>query len=245
MKPPLAFGIKTLSIIAAAVALAFLFNAMRTDDPFAVRSTTSTPQQDTPVPDKEISLAEAEALFRSGQAVFLDARDPDLYAAGHIEGAFSLPPFAFTREFPAIREQLEQKTAITYCDGEFCELSHELADQLSAAGADNVRVLKNGWTLWQTQGLPTASGTAPRPDTAPDTATDTAPSNQSDTAIPDEPGTTNGGADSETADEAEPASTTPDHDAVPNIDGAGSNTPADPESTAPDHDADANASEAS
>jgi 3-mercaptopyruvate sulfurtransferase SseA len=48
-------------------------------------------------------------------------------------------------------------TIITYCDGERCPLSRELAEALRVEGVENVRELRNGWTLWQEQGLPTAT----------------------------------------------------------------------------------------
>lgn len=172
MKPSLAFGIKTVSIVAAAVALAFLFNAVRPQ--ISVQPQASGPAVENPAPGGEISLEDAEALYRVGEAVFLDARDPEEYEKGHIEGALSLPPAAFTREFPDVRAKLEHKTAITYCDGEFCELSHELAQQLVAAGVADVRVLKNGWSLWK-ENLPTATGTEPAPDATMGATFDTAP----------------------------------------------------------------------
>ncbi|MDO4767865.1 MAG: rhodanese-like domain-containing protein [Pseudomonadota bacterium] len=164
MKPSLAFGIKTLLIVAAAVGLAFLFDAARQETLRIASPEPAAPAPENVPASRDISLNDAEVLYRSGQAVFLDARDPDLYEGGHIEGALSLPPFAFTREFPAIRDRLERKTVITYCDGEFCELSHELAEQLSAAGVPGVRVLRNGWALWRGHGLPTAAGPVPAPD---------------------------------------------------------------------------------
>ena len=43
---------------------------------------------------------------------------------------------------------LIQNLLVTYCDGEACELSRDLADQLKAHGLKDVLVLKNGWTLW-------------------------------------------------------------------------------------------------
>ena len=55
-----------------------------------------------------------------------------------------------------IAAQLDEKdTIITYCDGENCELSHDLAMYLKDMGFTNVRVLVNGWTVWQNAGLPT------------------------------------------------------------------------------------------
>jgi 3-mercaptopyruvate sulfurtransferase SseA len=49
-------------------------------------------------------------------------------------------------------------TLITYCDGESCDLSHELALFLKEMGFENVRVLVNGWSVWQQAGLPFQTG---------------------------------------------------------------------------------------
>ena len=106
----------------------------------------------------EISIQDAARLFAAGQAVFVDARDAELYAEGHVQGAVSLPLHAFGQDFPALRDRLQGMTVITYCDGERCTLSAEVAEQLRAHGVDNVHELRNGWTLWQEQGLPTATG---------------------------------------------------------------------------------------
>jgi rhodanese-related sulfurtransferase len=117
---------------------------------------------DHPAPvGEEISLQDAAALFSAGQAVFVDARDDESYAAGHVQGALSLPLFSFDRDFPALQDSLAGKTVITYCDGERCSLSDELADALRARGVEHVYELRNGWTLWQEQGLPTATGKNP------------------------------------------------------------------------------------
>ncbi|HKL00541.1 MAG TPA: rhodanese-like domain-containing protein [Desulfotignum sp.] len=44
---------------------------------------------------------------------------------------------------------------ITYCDGEACPLSHDLAIFLKNLGFTRVKVLVNGWTLWKNHHLPT------------------------------------------------------------------------------------------
>ena len=109
----------------------------------------------------EIALQDAARLFASGQAVFVDARDAGLFAEGHIEGALSLSPYSFAQDFPALEDSLRGKTVVTYCDGEHCTLSAELAELLRAHGLENVYELHNGWTLWLEQGLPTATGQNP------------------------------------------------------------------------------------
>jgi rhodanese-related sulfurtransferase len=157
MKPHISFGLKTAIIVGVSVGLALVFNATRPDRLPLVRDPQSAIQ--AAVQRGEISLADATLLFHSGQAVFVDAREAGEYAAGHIDGAISLDTVSFGQKYPAIKDRLEgATTVITYCDGKFCELSHELADQLRSLGLLDVRVLRNGWTLWRDQGLPTATG---------------------------------------------------------------------------------------
>ncbi len=106
-----------------------------------------------------ISLEEAETLFFSGRAVFLDARPSADFERGHIAGAFCLPwqefEFFFDRVFPDL---LPDATIVAYCDGETCDLSEHLAEELYNMGYENVRVLINGWSVWLDAGLPTAQG---------------------------------------------------------------------------------------
>lgn len=106
-----------------------------------------------------IGLEEAERLFHQNAALFVDARPQSQYADGHIRGALSLPWQAADRYFIELVDQLEgARTLITYCDGESCDLSHELALFLKERGLENVRVLVNGWTVWQQAGLPLQMG---------------------------------------------------------------------------------------
>jgi len=106
-----------------------------------------------------ITLPEAESFFYAKAALFLDARSALDYADGHIEGARSLP----WEQFAALADEVLQDVGpetiiITYCDGESCNLSKELALALMDRGYLNVRVLVNGWTVWQESSLPTAAG---------------------------------------------------------------------------------------
>lgn len=69
----------------------------------------------------------------------------------------SLPWQEADRYFMELADRLDvAETIVTYCDGVSCELSHELALFLKEMGFENVRVLVNGWTVWQQAGLPTA-----------------------------------------------------------------------------------------
>lgn len=107
----------------------------------------------------DIRLEEAEQLFHARAAVFLDARPAEDYAQGHIQGARSLPWNDADRRFLEVTGDLDLATPIvTYCDGETCEASHDLALFLRDAGFENVRVLVNGWSVWRAAGLPVATG---------------------------------------------------------------------------------------
>ena len=104
----------------------------------------------------EIPLDEAKQLFERENAKFLDARPQSQFKDGHISGALNLPWQDVTNTFTDIAPQLDESDLIiTYCDGERCELSHDLAMYLKDMGFANVRVLVNGLTVWQNGGLPT------------------------------------------------------------------------------------------
>ena len=108
-----------------------------------------------------ISLSEAKKLFIRRSVVFIDARPQDDYEKGHIKGARGLPWKEVDRNFMQVTEGISPDTPIiTYCDGEICELSHNLAIFLLDMGFRNVRVLVNGWALWKEEGLPIESGSS-------------------------------------------------------------------------------------
>ncbi len=102
-----------------------------------------------------ISLHDAQKMFESQQAVFVDARPLSEYDFGHIRGAIGLPWSEFNVYFSKVAPDIpENKTIITYCDGESCDLSKELAQALTDLGYKNVRVLVNGWSVWDKNRLP-------------------------------------------------------------------------------------------
>ena len=146
-------------ILALSVGLALVFNMLRPDPLPMVYAQESQVQLDAQ--SGEISLKDATLLFVSQRAIFLDARGNYFYNQEHIQGAFSIPPDYFDYEFPKISDQLTDKILITYCDGELCQLSHELAEMLKGQGLDNVYILVNGWGLWKNENLPTTSGSTP------------------------------------------------------------------------------------
>ena len=153
MRPMTRLSLQSLIVVFMAVALGLVFNA---HNPQGLPLFGSTPPA-IPKASYEIPLDQAQALVQAGQAVFVDARDEFSFADGHIQGALSLPEENFDYAYPLLESQLTGKICITYCEGEHCRLSHDLADKLQAQGLD-VRVVVNGWGLWLEADLPVSSG---------------------------------------------------------------------------------------
>ena len=153
-------ALQILALVALSAVVAPAVNALRTDRlplvgdwSAAGRITTSTGER------MDISLFEAQKLFANDAAVFIDARPMEDYLQGHIRGARSLPRQELDLKFIDVTKDLDLETpVITYCDGETCELSHDLALFLRDAGFVNTRVLVNGWSLWRLAGMPVESG---------------------------------------------------------------------------------------
>jgi len=102
-----------------------------------------------------IPFDEAKDKFFTQGAVFVDARSPELYQGGHIQGAVNVPLAQFDQMIEKVLMNLpEDALIVTYCDGEDCDLSAKLAEELKRLGYENVRVLHNGWTVWKSHQLP-------------------------------------------------------------------------------------------
>jgi len=148
-----------LSLIVISVAIALTVNQFRPGGINTV-SDWSVEVRFTSADDAlmVISFEEAGKLFELQEATFIDARSEEHYHQGHIKGALSLPWQSVNDYFIEIADQLDtNEPIITYCDGETCELSHELAVFLKDMGFNDSRVLVNGWSLWLKAGLPVAS----------------------------------------------------------------------------------------
>jgi len=145
-------------IVMAALALGVGGNSLRPDRIPLVSDWSMEAQLAAARPDDTmvISLEEAQAIFDSPGVVFVDARPEKFYRMGHIEGAIGLPWDDLDVRFEEAMGEVPRDTlVITYCDGEQCSLSKDLALALLGKGFANVRVLLNGWSVWNEAGLPT------------------------------------------------------------------------------------------
>ena len=88
--------------------------------------------------------------LRRGDVVLVDVRPAKEFAAGHIDGARSIP-------LDELRERLAELPAdrevVAYCRGPFCAYAHEAVRQLRAEGR-TARRLEEGWPEWRLAGKP-------------------------------------------------------------------------------------------
>jgi len=100
-----------------------------------------------------ITRAEVDAL--GDKALRVDARIRELYAAGHLPQAVSLPIDEIDTALPEFSTEIAATTPlIVYCSGYGCPDSFDLAKKLLAAGYRDVRVYEGGFPEWQDSGLP-------------------------------------------------------------------------------------------
>ena len=96
------------------------------------------------------------ARLERGDVVVVDVRPEEEYAAGHIEGARSIPLAELERRLAELPPDLE---VIAYCRGPFCAYAHEAVRRLRAAGRP-ARRLEDGWPEWRLARRPAASPSA-------------------------------------------------------------------------------------
>ena len=88
-------------------------------------------------------------------ALVLDLRPPDQFAAGHIVGARNLPPDQILKAGETLKKYKE-KPVVVYCDTG--SLAGSAARQLAAQGFTKAVNLRGGVSAWRAENLPLAKG---------------------------------------------------------------------------------------
>jgi rhodanese-related sulfurtransferase len=101
-----------------------------------------------------LTFEEAQVLYDRHAALFIDSRYAYDFGIGHIKGAVNIP----LHDFDTVKRLLDplprDQVIITYCDGEECSSSVELAKLLYASGFVNVKIFFGGWNEWRTRNQP-------------------------------------------------------------------------------------------
>ncbi len=109
----------------------------------------------------EVRALHEDPMYAYEAYVFIDARDDDHYADGHIPGARQFDHFHPERHQEALLQVLPTAMEIiVYCNGGDCEDSESAALFLMGMGADpqRLRVYAGGITEWRARGMPVERG---------------------------------------------------------------------------------------
>jgi rhodanese-related sulfurtransferase/DNA-binding HxlR family transcriptional regulator len=119
----------------------------------ALRETSAKQLAEVERAAREYLGDEVEAIGRdelvkrlaSGEVVLIDVRPEEEFAAGHIDGAESVPLEELERRLADLPTDRE---VVAYCRGPFCAYAHEAVRKLRTAGRD-ARRLEDGWPEWR------------------------------------------------------------------------------------------------
>jgi rhodanese-related sulfurtransferase len=141
-------------LLAAAVGTAWNQKLLRQAWTGNAPAGTAAPfQGNVPLP---LGLIQVKELYDRREALFIDARDEKVFAAGHIAGAVSLPLGKTGTALPGLRKDVsEEQPLVVYCSGYDCHDSRDLATRILAAGYRTVYVFEGGYPEWRDAGYPT------------------------------------------------------------------------------------------
>ena len=111
---PIVIGFGALIVIGVLLIFSPSFTPARTP-PATSRPATAAdlPADAIPYPNMErVKVGDARAVYETKQAVFVDVRDSDSYARGHIPGAKSMPLDVLEERMGELNKQ---QWIITYC----------------------------------------------------------------------------------------------------------------------------------
>ena len=114
-------------------------------------ATLAGPKAKTP----EVSTAEVQRALATGSAIVLDTRKRAEFVAGHIAGAKNAVPrpgeplSVFIDELTRIVNGDKSKALILYCNGQYCQASRNISEQLVDAGFTNVKRYQLGIPMWR------------------------------------------------------------------------------------------------
>ncbi len=154
-RPLLKLGLREAALlIFLSVVLSLGINALRTDGiPLSENWTDKTLRA---LGDKALDLSRAKALHATAGILFVDAREAESYAAGHVAGAVNLPYDPFNPQSEQrILSLPKDRWLVLYCSSISCPLAKQMAEALTFNGYDKVLIMAEGFEGWRKAGGPT------------------------------------------------------------------------------------------
>ena len=103
------------------------------------------------------SLQQARILFDTG-AVFIDVRNPRLYAKAHIPGTFHLDLKHAFDEAAMTAIAKKDQAIVIYCSGVKCSRSYRASEKAVLWGFSKVHYFRAGMVEWKKAGFPVEVG---------------------------------------------------------------------------------------
>ncbi len=137
--------------IRTAPAISYAADTSHTED-FSLAEINVADSADAPL---FVTLERAAQIYQQQAAVFIDAREDERFAAGHIAGAVHVSYYNPESWQPALQNLQHDALLITYCDDD-CDSARRLAEALTARGFKKVYVMDKGYDSWRNAGYPVA-----------------------------------------------------------------------------------------
>lgn len=100
----------------------------------------------------EIKSDQAKLLFDMG-APFIDARESQFFAQGHVERALNMTA---DQVIPNAAELVRYRPGpiVVYCSGGDCDASHHVATRLQTLGFTQIHIMIDGYPGWKEKSFP-------------------------------------------------------------------------------------------
>ncbi len=99
-------------------------------------------------PVKVVKYDQVVKMLGNDKVQFVDARNADEFAEGHIGNAVNIFTPEHEEHLPEMLTWPRDKLYVVYCGGGNCDLSIELAEVMTGFGFENVYVYKGGYIEW-------------------------------------------------------------------------------------------------
>ena len=100
---------------------------------------------DDPQKVRRVQPAELNKLLAKGQAILVDVRSAQAYAAGHLDGAISIPAAEIEGRAAELRRRAGTRQVVLYCSCAFEYSAADAAVTLARLGLTRVAVLAGGY----------------------------------------------------------------------------------------------------
>lgn len=150
-------GLQVFYRIAGTSVLTFLACLQRTAEAQLAEMRVLTHETLSQEDLESIGMAELRRRMTLGEAVVIDVRPADEFAAGHLPGAISIPMAELAKRMSGLPKQSE---VVAYCRGPYCAMSADAVRRLRRAGY-RARRLPDGPIQWALSGDRTATGGTP------------------------------------------------------------------------------------